>query len=327
VPNCIEKHVSIPTADGRKIILTLCTDSEHLAKFFSMNWPAHVSSEKSDAVIYALKGNAESYQLSPTFNGPRWFCPKTKQVWVFGNEYYGNLKVTVRGLCSELASDEQMFLHGCAMAIDGHGLVLSGISGAGKTTTTAALLKALGTRLKIVNDDWGPFSLTDGKLCFTKEPYLHMKYPSVKTLIPALEISPALYVSESFYGDTSHPHARLLIDPQKVFGQNGLQDTAILKMFVVVTRDLEKPAEMRPLSLEDMPLLEQGIYSRIYDRTERFFNGSLLLTNEISLKRESDRYRTLVQNFPCFIVNNSGTPEETAEHILLTLKRVTLSNG
>lgn len=110
VPNCIEKHVSIPTANGQKITLTLRTDSEHLAKFFSMNWPAHVSSDKSDAVIYALKGSAESYQLSPAFNGPRWFCPKTKQVWVFGNEYYGNLKVTVRGLCSELASDEQMFL-------------------------------------------------------------------------------------------------------------------------------------------------------------------------------------------------------------------------
>ncbi len=128
----IEKQISIPTAGRQRIVLSLHTDSKHLAKFFTMNWPANTLLEKPSATIIALKGNAELYGLSQKFNKYRWFCPKTKQVWIFGNEFYGNIKITVRGLCSELAPPEQMFLHGCSMAIDGRGVVLSGVSGAGQ---------------------------------------------------------------------------------------------------------------------------------------------------------------------------------------------------
>ena len=322
VGNHIEKQISIPTAEGGRIILALHTDSEHLAKFFAMNWPANTSLKKPSATITALKGNAELYGLSEELNKSRWFCPKTKQVWIFGNEFYGNIKITVRGLCSELAPPEQMFLHGCSMAIDGRGMVLSGVSGAGKTTLTAALRKILGPRAQIVNDDWGPFSLNDGQLQFTNEPYLHMKYPSVRALLPHLEINPASYPSENFNEDMSDPHARLLIAPKQVFGDEGLQSKAKLRMFVVVIRDLEMPASIRSLSLQDISLLEQGKYSKFYDRTEWFLNGSLFVTDKTSQERERDRYQTLLKDFPCIIVNNVTVPEKTAEHILTELEKV-----
>jgi hypothetical protein len=189
-PDCIEKRISIPTAGGEQVVILLRTNSDHLAKFFSMNWPVDTSSRKPDATIIAMKESAETYGFAQEFDGSRWFCSKTRQVLMFGNEFYGNIKITVRGLCSEVTLSEQMFLHGCSLAVDGRGLVLSGVSGAGKTTITAALRKILGSRAQIVNDDWGPFSLSYGQLQFTGEPYLHMKYPSVQALIPNLEISP-----------------------------------------------------------------------------------------------------------------------------------------
>jgi hypothetical protein len=157
---------------------------------------------------------------------------------------------------------------------------------------------------------------------FTDEPYLHMKYPSVRSLLPHLEISPASYPSENFNEDMSDPHARLLIAPQQVFGDKGLRSKAKLCMFVVVIRDLDMPASIRSLSVQDISLLEQGKYSRFYDRTEWFLNGSLFITNKTRQERERDRYQTLLKDFPCIIVNNVTAPEKTAEHILTELEKV-----
>jgi len=321
VGDFIEKQISIPTAGGAQIIIALRTDSDHLSKFFSLNWPVNNLSEKPTATITALKGSAESYGLSEEFNGSRWFCPETKQVWMFGNEFYGNIKITVRGLCSELAPNEEMFLHGCSMTIDGRGVVLSGVSDAGKTTLTVALRKILGPRAQVVNDDWGPFSLDEGWLQFTGEPYLHMKYPSVHALLPNLEINPSSHPSENFYGNIDDPHSRLLITPQQVFGGDGLQSRAKLRLFVVVIRDHDMPTGISHLSLQDMPLLEQGKYSSFYDKTELFLNGSLFITDKTRQDRERNRHQVLIKNFPCVLANNVVAPEKTAEQILIELER------
>lgn len=319
--NLMEKQAAMPLADGGYVVIELRTDSSHLAKFFDMNWPVNTSSKKPDAVITAMKESATAYGLSPELDRARWFFPETNQVWMFGNEFYGNIKITVRGLCSEVAPFEQMFLHGSAMAIDGRGVVLSGVSGAGKTTLTAALRKTLGLRLRIVNDDFGPFSLSSGQLQFTGEPHLHMKYPSVRALAPALEIGPASHLTENFQGDTSDPRARLLIAPQQVFGDEGLCDKAQLNLFAIIVRNPEMPAGIRKFTLQDMPLLEAGSYSNFYGKTEWFLNGSLFVIDQIRKKRERDRHSMLVENFRCYLVNNVITPEETAELILAELEK------
>ena len=240
---------------------------------------------------------------------------------MFGNEFYGNIKITVRGFCSEISPFEQMFLHGCSMAIDDRGVVLSGSSGAGKTTLTAAFRQILGSKVQIVNDDWGPFSLTDGQLRFTGEPHLHMKYPSVYTLAPNIKISPISHPSENFCGDIKNPRARLLIAPSQVFGQSGLKNEVKLRLFVMVTRDSSIPFGVKSLSERNLSLLEQSQYSSFYDRTEWFLNGSLFLTNDFRKRRESNRHRVLLKNFPCISVNNIEAPEKTAEFILTALEK------
>lgn len=324
INSCIERRISIPTAGGKKIVLSLRTDSEHLAKFFAMNWPADMSSGKPDAIITALKESAVFYGLPQELNESRWFSPKKGQVWMFGNEFYGNIKITVRGLCSEVAPPEQMFLHGCSLAIDGCGVVLSGASGAGKTTLTAALRRTLGSRVKVVNDDWGPCSIIDGQMQFTGEPHLHMKYPSVRALAPQLKISPASHPSENFNGDINDPRARLLIPPDQVFRQNELQDKASLRLFIVVIRDQKMPPGLQYLSEQNVKLLEQGTYSQFYNRTERFLNGSLFIIGRTRQERERERHRILLKDFPCILVNNIAVPEETAELILTELKKLAL---
>lgn len=325
VPNCIESRARVPISESQQVVISLRTDSEHLAKFFTMNWPTDLSSGKPDASITALKESASSYGLTREFDESRWFCPETNQVVMFGNEFYGNIKITVRGLCSEITPHDQMFLHGCSLVIDGRGVVLSGASGAGKTTLTAALKKTLGSRMHIVNDDWGPFSLKSGILQFTGEPHLHMKYPSVRMLNPKLEINPTVYPSENFDGDTNDPRARLLIAPYQVFGAEGLQDKAKLQLFVVVRRDPESKIGVKYLSRNDISSVEQSQYSRFYHRTEHFLNGSLFLFDDTRIMRERGRHKVLLSDFPCISINNITSPEESAELILAAFERSTSS--
>lgn len=71
IHDCIERRVSVLTSGGQQVVLLLRTDSEHLAKFFAMNWPTNLSSRKPDATITALRESALSYGLTQEFDGSR----------------------------------------------------------------------------------------------------------------------------------------------------------------------------------------------------------------------------------------------------------------
>lgn len=179
IPVALFKHtVAIPTIapSHRPIIIELATDSLHMRTFFAANWCIADRGARPDASILALRSHPGHYGLPDSLDGKRWYCPHSHQLWMFNNEYYGNLKITVRGLCSDLSAPAGMFLHGSCLEIDGKGVVLSGMSGVGKTAITAALRRTLAGKLRVVNDDWGPLSLDTGELRSTDEPYLHMKY-------------------------------------------------------------------------------------------------------------------------------------------------------
>ena len=150
-----------------------------------------------------------------------------------------------------------------------------------------------------------------------------MKYPSVRTIIPELEINPTTNLSENFQNDTLDPRARLLMKPEIVFGKDGMQTRSILKMFIVVLRDNNLPSGIRKLGLEDMPLLEKGIFSQFYGKTEWFLNGSLFIVDKERETREIKRHEKLIEKFPCFLVNNIIEPEKTAKLIISELDKLT----
>lgn len=324
VPRRLEAAAAcLPTASGQFIRIRLDTDSAHLASFFRLNWSGEATRPTAaEARILALRGNPEDYGLSSELRDSRWYCPENRQVWILGSEYYGNVKITVRGLCSELAPADDMFLHGCAMDVQGHGLVLCGMSGAGKTTLTAALRRALRDEVRIINDDWGPLSLRSGVLVFTNERRLHMKYASVRLLAPTMRMSPATHHSENFHGDPSDPRARLMIPPEHVFGLEGTLSKSSLSLIAVVVRHGSTRSRLRMLGVEDLPLLEQGEYSRFYRRIEWFMNGSLFLFDDERMERQREGYRTLLRRFPVVMLENEGSADEGARLVLDVMRGV-----
>ncbi|HEX8125190.1 MAG TPA: hypothetical protein VF548_06375 [Allosphingosinicella sp.] len=310
-----ERTVCVAAGNGRALSLRLISDSSHLLRFFEGNWSSETVREP-EATIVALKGQAAAYGLSGRLDGSRWYSPSIRAVWMYGSEYYGNLKITVRGLCSELAAPDDMFIHGCAMSAGNLGLLLMGASGAGKTTITAALHHELGASLRIVNDDWGVLNIPSAIASYTGEKALHMKYRSVRAVAPAVEPDPSRFASENFGGDVDDPHARLLIPRERVFGEVGVADQTKIDRVVLLARSNVSRPSFRRIGPANIPDIEAGAYSSFYRREEPFFNGSLFLTDSAQIDRCRREFERLASTIPFFLVENGGEPQAVAEMIL-----------
>lgn len=295
----------------------LSTDSAHLRRFFTLQWPRPPAGAADDALIVAMRRPAAAYGLDGSLDGVRTVDTERSTIVSFGTEYYGNVKVSTRGLCSAAFASErkELFVHGAAIAIAGGGVVLSGASGAGKTTCVAALRNRLGAGIRIVNDDWGPASVTSRQLTYTGEDRLHMKYPSVRALNPGLSPNPGSHPSENFRGDPLDPHARLLITPAEVFGAACLP-TAEWRLYVALFRDESMPFTVRPLTGDDVGVLEESHFAAFYNRSERFLDGSLLHLTDEHVAETRGQYQTILETIPALFVNNTGLPEQAADAIL-----------
>lgn len=231
---------------------------------------------------------------------------------VFGFGSYRLVKVCVRGICSAVSGSDIMFLHGCLLSVgagaDKRGIVITGSSGAGKTTLVAGLLRQSGYSLTVLNDDWGAVSLSSGSSVSTREKMLHMKSCSVLALRPCFFASAS---PDSYLRDLSEPDrsARVLVSPESVYGTAWSTAATVIKHVVVVVRE---PVDWRPPAQGSaaVTVLESEGGAGLVHHHEAFFNGSLILTAEDEKLCEERRYRRLLDRTVLSWVNNCGTPEE-----------------
>lgn len=302
----------------RSYSVGLSTDSAHLRRFFASQWPrSEATPTQLDGLIVAMQSSASAYGFDPALDDARLVSPDRRVIVSFASEYYGNVKISTRGLASVAAAGHgsDFFAHGTAIALDGKGILLSGASGAGKTTTTAALRSAFGQRMRIVNDDWGSASFENRQLTFTGELRLHMKYRSVRAITPPLRPTPMSHPSENFEGDPTNPHARLLIEPEEVFGSSCAVQSP-WHLYVAIFRDEGAPFATRPLTPEDLPLLEESQYSTFYERNERFLDGSLLHVTEEHVAETRCQFKKMLSAIPALYVNNNADPEDVASAVI-----------
>jgi len=313
-------QVFIPTASADPIIIELCTDSSHLMEFFTHNWITINPMVEPHARIVALKGDASIYGLSDDYNNNRWFCPDSRQVWMFGSEYYVNIKITIRGLCSEFAPFEEMFLHGSSLSINDRGVVIAGTAASGKTTLTSNLRHKIGSKLRYVNEDWGPFSLRTGLLKSTGQPNLYIKYADVRSISPGLPVSPNTHPSDNFYDDVTK-RSHILISPAEILGQDNLQNRVPLTLFVIVVRDISEPATFHYLSPQDVSVIENGNLLGGKSSENYFLNRTLFLFDDTRRLQVRKQYENLLTRFSCAVLNNSTFPTTGADFILSALEK------
>ena len=308
---------SICVPAGR-IVLAFVSDSARLSGMFAANWAQAGTDQEPDATLYALSRPARGYGLDRRWDEARWWSRDQKRMVVFGFGSYRLAKVCVRGICSAVSGDDILFLHGCALSVgagtDRRGVVITGSSGAGKTTLVAGLLRHPEYSVTVLNDDWGAISLRRGDSVSTGERMLHMKTGSVLALRPGFFASAP---ADSYSRDLSERNrdARMLVSPESVYGTAWSTSATVVEHLAVVVRE---PAVWWPPSREGEAVraLESKDEVGLVHHHEAFFNGSLILTTEDDKLREERHYRQLLGRATVSWLNNCSTAEALVDNFI-----------
>jgi len=319
LPYRVLASISVP---GGRIVLAFVSDSARLSRMFAANW-AQAGTDQPDATLYALARPACGYGLGDRWDQARWWSREHKMMVVFGFGSYRLAKVCVRGICSAVSGDDMVFMHGCALSLgagpDRRGVVITGASGAGKTTLVAGLLRHPEYSVAVVNDDWGAVSLRCGDSVSTGERMLHMKTGSVLALRPGFFTSAP---AGSYSPDLSERDraARILVSPESVYGPAWSSAATVVDQVAVVVResaDWRLPA----CEGETVRALESEGETALIHHHEAFFNGSLILAAEQDKLREERRYRHLLARATVSWINNCGTPEDLVDNFICAIMK------
>jgi len=308
LPYRVLASVGVPAG---RIVLVFVSDSARLSRMFAANWAPARTGQQPDATLCALARPACGYGLDGRWDQARWWSRQDKMMLVFGCGSYRLAKVCVRGICSAVSGEDTVFVHGCTLSVGAgpgrRGVVITGGSGAGKTTLVAGLLRHRGYPVAVLNDDWGAVSLARGDSVSTGEPMLHMKTSSVLALRPGFFTSaPAgTYARDLSERDRA---VRMLVTPDSVYGAAWSTAATVVDQVAVVVRE---PADWRPPAREGETVraLESDGDTTLVHHHEAFFNGSLILAAEQDKLREERRYRQLLGRTTVSWINNCSTPE------------------
>jgi CobW/HypB/UreG, nucleotide-binding domain len=320
LPYRVVASISVPAG---RIVLAFVSDSARLSRMFAANWAAAGAGQQPDATLYALARPACGYGLDGGWDGARWWSREHKMMVVFGFGSYRLAKVCVRGICSAVSDDDTVFVHGCALSVGTgpgrRGVVITGGSGAGKTTLVAGLLRHPEYSVAVLNDDWGAVSLARGDLVGTGERMLHMKTVSVLALRPGFFASAP---AGSYSRDLSERDrgARMLVAPESVYGPAWSTAATVVDQVAVVVRE---PAGWLPpvREGETVRALESDGDATLIHHHEAFFNGSLILATEQDKLREERRYRQLLDRATVTWINNCTTPEALVDNFICAILR------
>ena len=320
LPHRVLGSVYVP---GGRIVLGLVSDSALLSDMFAANWAQAAAGQVPDAVLYALARPARSYGLDERWDRARWWSRDHQMMMVFGLGSYRLAKVCIRGICSAVAGDQTLFVHGCALSVGTgtgrRGVVITGSSGAGKTTLVAGLLRHPEYPVAVLNDDWGAISLTCGDTVSTGERMLHMKTRSVLPLRPGFFASAP---TGSYSWDRSEQDlaVRMLVSPASVYGKAWSTSAAVVEHVAVVVRE---PADWVPPSREGdaVTALQSRGGTGLVHQHEAFYNGSLILAADTDKLREERRYRQLFDRTPVSWINNCSTPQALVSNFMSAVMR------
>jgi GTPase SAR1 family protein len=321
LPYRVLGSVGVPAG---RIVLAFVSDSARLSRMFAANWAPARAGQQPDATLYALARPACGYGLDGRWDQARWWSRDHQMMVAFGFGSYRLAKVCIRGICSAVSGDDMVFVHGCTLSVGAgagrRGVVITGSSGAGKTTLVAGLLRQREYPVAVLNDDWGAVSLAGRPSVNTGERMLHMKTGSVLALRPDFFTSAP---KGSYSRDLSEPDraARMLVSPESVYGTAWSTAATVVDHVAVVVRE---PAGWLPPGWDGEALraLESEGDAGLVHHHEAFFNGSLILTAEQDKLREERRYKQLLDRTTLSWINNCGTPESLVGNFISAVMKM-----
>jgi hypothetical protein len=242
---------------------------------------------RSHGRLYVLEGLEEDANKV-------YYDPQSKTCFLFNMDYYGWIKSLALSVAGDVLEDEHNIysVHGACLDVEGKGLCILGGSGAGKTTHTYGLLRD--TRVRAVSDDWFYARVYGDDI---------LAYGSEKNFYIRADLAD---IWKEFSGllqkATFDSKDRAVVDLRWVIGKGRILPLTTLDVMILLKRDREDKDTVRKLeAAEALDLLEGNDY----------FNPHLLVKNDFKLRLRSGFFRALLARTGAYVVNTTGTPEES----------------
>ncbi len=224
--------------------------------------------------------------------------PYTKTAFLFNVDYYGWVKSIALAVAGDVLEDEHGIysVHGAAIDIGCVGVSIIAPSGTGKTTHSWGLLRLPNARL--VSDDWYFVRLS------SREP---LAFGSEKNCYIEADIAKIWNEYERLIDKARFDQkGRAVVNVRWIVGSGGVIPLVTMRKVILLKRDAEDRNIVARLTAED---------ALQYAVTHDFCNPHQLVRNDRKMKLRTDFYRKFFEKTEVWLVNTSGTPQETQTEI------------
>lgn len=276
----------------------LLTDLEHVNLQWEDNFYSMSEYVRSHGRLIVLEEANE--QMSVRYD------PYTKTAFLVNVDYYGWIKSIALAVAGDVLEDEhQIFsVHGAAIDTGHLGVSIIAPSGTGKTTHSWGLLRSENARL--VSDDWYFVRLSK------REP---LAFGSEKNCYIEADIAKIWNEYERLIDKAKFDlRGRAVVNVRWIVGNGGVIPMATMHKIILLKRDASDKNIVRKMGTEEAV---QYVASR------NFCNPHQLVNDLRKTNLRKDFFRRYFDKEEVYLVNTTGTPEQTQTEIrkLLSLKR------
>ncbi|MFA5002293.1 MAG: aldolase [Methanolinea sp.] len=254
--------------------------------------------------FYSMSQNVRSHGRLFVFSDPGYprdsvlYDPYSKTVFLINIHYYGWIKSIALSCAGDILEDAHGIhsVHGACIDVDGRGLCIVGLSGAGKTTQTYGLLSD--PRARVVADDWFFTRVFDRDiLAFGSERNFYIR----QDLETVWKEFGGMVRADEYDAD-----GRAVADLRWVIGKGRLIPLTTLRTVIIMKRDPSDPVVVRSLSPDE------GLASF---SKHGYFNSHLLVRDARKTALRDRFIANLLGRTGVYVVNTTGTPAATQDEI------------
>lgn len=269
------------------IIIQLRTNDPHLDDFWRENWfPAAYDHNLSPhGIIYAVKDISET---EPCI----YYHQESKTGILFNVDFYEHLRSLALGIVMDISEGQKEihFLRGALVDVNGDGVVITGIPGAGKYTHTFLLLELDAARIH--SDELIYLEHLGGEKGRISTHASERKFYIKKDVA---KINPHL---NDIFKKCKSDKEYVILDPWWIGGEEKFIDTTRVKVIFILNPDPNEPELAKRLN-------EDEALSLLMNSSPAFFNQHRLIVNEERNELQKEFFQELLQFVACYSLNTS----------------------
>lgn len=295
------------------VTLRLITNYKHLEIFWKLNLRDGIEDtlKIKDEIIFIENNKTDDFIQKYDFQKFKYYNKELNSVISLNNDFYGNVKISYRGLCANAAlSKDVLTLHSDCLNIQGKNIAITGDSGAGKSTLCNMLHKSFDGIL--VWEDFGLVNANDSRLIVPNEVYNQLNQRTLKNILPLFNESSTDLYSEYYDPDSLYYQERRLmvnisdyiktIQNTKNIVSTGLDALIILKNDTTLPYSIRRASAKEALAVFAIPVMSKAHQGEI-----RYANGSLILDEEQDQLYYENFLKLFLGIKNLFILNNNFT--------------------